>query len=249
MTRLLLLAVTALTLAWITTNLAGIWLAAPLPMPGDRPPPPRRLSFTRPLDGAALEHRFGLGRTPLPPRPDGRLRGTLVATLEGASLALIESGPRAVVVRVGDPWNGFTVDQIERRRVWLVSAEGRTALESGEAVASAVEPPPRVRRTPSGVFEVPRAEVERLLADPIRLAAQAFFTPSANGWIISRLAPDSALRDLGVLPGDEIRAFNGRAANKLETLLGAVQALPAARRVEIDVVRAGAPLRLEYDLR
>jgi S1-C subfamily serine protease len=73
--------------------------------------------------------------------------------------------------------------------------------------------------------------------------------PSADGWIVSRLAPDSALRDLGVLPGDEIRAFNGRPANKLETLLGAAQALPAARRVEVDLVRAGAPLRLQYDLR
>jgi general secretion pathway protein C len=172
-----------------------------------------------------------------------------VATLEVASLALIESGPRAVIVRVGDLWNGFTVDQIERRRVWLVSAEGRTALEPGEAVAISVEPPPRVERTPSGVFQVPRAEVERLLADPMGLAAQAFFTPSANGWIISRLAPDSALRELGVLPGDEIRAFNGRPANKLETLLGAARELPAARRVQIDIIRGGGPIRLEYDLR
>src|SRR5579862_1142626 len=137
MTRLLLLAVAALTLAWITTRLAGIWIAAPLPMPGALPAPPHPLEFSRPLDGAALEHRFGLGRTPLPQRPDGRVRGTLVATLEGASLALIDSGTRAVVVRVGDPWNGFTVDQIERRRVWLVSAEGRAALGSAEAVPSA----------------------------------------------------------------------------------------------------------------
>ncbi|HEX4620176.1 MAG TPA: hypothetical protein VH208_01300 [Myxococcaceae bacterium] len=249
MTRLLMLAVGALALAWTASNLAGIWLSAPNPMPTGRPAPPLQPTSARPLDEAALEHRFGLGRAPPPPRPDGRLRGTLVATLEGASLALIEFGSRAVIVRVGDPWNGFTVDQIERRRVWLVSAEGRTALESGEAVAIAIEPPPRVQRTPSGVFEVPRVEVERLLADPMRLAAQALFTPSANGWIISRLAPDSALRDLGVLPGDEIRAFNGRPANKLETLFGAAQELPATRRVQIDLVRGGAALRLEYDLR
>jgi type II secretory pathway component PulC len=246
--RLFLVGLAAVALSQTASNLLGLWLASPLAAPGEQihalhsrelPPPP--------LDGALLERRFGLESAPLPARPDARLRGTLVSTLESASVALIESGTRSVVVRVGDVWGSFIVDRIERRRVWLASTRGRTAIEAGEAVAA--EAPSRVERSAGGAYEVSRAEVARLLADPMRLAAQAFFTPSPNGWVISRLSNDSELRQLGVLPGDEIRALNGRPANKLETLMGAAQELPNAPRVQVDLIRAGAPIRLEYDLR
>jgi type II secretory pathway component PulC len=246
MTRLVMAAVAAAALAQTASNVASLWLSAPLPVPSERRVEPRPRNLSPPLDRTALERRFGMEETP-PSRPDARVRGTLVATLEDASLALLESGAQAVVVRVGDAWGPFTVDRIERRRVWLASRAGRTAIEAGETVPA--EAPARIRRTPGGAFVVPRAEVERFLADPMRIATQAFFTPSASGWIVSRLSADSLLRELGVLPGDEIRSLNGRPVNKLETLFGAAQELPGARRVQIDVIRAGAPLQLEYELR
>jgi type II secretory pathway component PulC len=241
----------SLAMAFATSQVLGAWLASSSPLAS----PSFRAVLERPVDAALdadlLGQRLGLAAAPAvahPTTPEDRLLGTLVSASERWSLATLDDGRRARTVRCGDAVGSFTVDSIERGRVWLAAGSERISLSVGVTTTAALVPLPTAAPRADGVREIKRSELAAMMARPLDLLGNAFFTPTARGFLVARLAPGSPLAKLGLQQGDELRSLNGQPLSDPETLLGALHNLPSVRRAQIDLSRGGTATRLDYEV-
>lgn len=80
------------------------------------------------------------------------------------------------------------------------------------------------------------------------LARHALFgaavAQDSNGVRASLVISGSPAADAGLLAGDTIRAIDGTPVESVAAFLAVVHDLPAGKRIDVDIVRNGAPLRL-----
>ncbi|MBM7114749.1 type II secretion system protein GspC [Archangium primigenium] len=203
-----------------------------------------------------------------------KLLGTLVASDKFWSVASIQdmNNQRSTTYMVGDRIQGAEVLDIERLRVVILNNGRKEFIDGqpGDGAAVAVYTPPPLPNGPpvqapnvngSGIravgendYEVPRAEIDRTLANLSDVAMQARIVPAfkdgqAQGFKLFSIRPDSIYSKIGVQNGDVIKRINGFDLNSPEKALEVYTKLKEASRIEIDLERNGSPVHKNYTIR
>lgn len=201
-----------------------------------------------------------------------KLLGTLVASDKLWSVSSVQdmNNQRSATYMVGDRIQGAEVIDIERERVIIINAGRKEYIDNqpgdGAGVA-AYTPPPLPNGPPvqapntSGIramsendYEVPRAEIDRTLANLNDVAMQARIVPAfkdgqAQGFKLFSIRPDSIYSKIGVQNGDVIKRINGFELNSPEKALEVYAKLKEASRIEIELERNGSSVRKNYTIR
>lgn len=260
-------------LAWLaavgTTGM--IRLALPDPVLDasavDEPAPP--VAATAPLEAyraIATRDAFNGGAAARSgPAPALRLWG--VGMFGARAYAVIEdtaTGHQALH-GVGDEIGGSRVASIEWDRVTLRGPDGERTLAlvtepaAPEGVKPGLEPPPaapdsEVRRTGPDSFIVDRRALTGSVDNTSGLLTQLRAVPEVAdgrpvGFRLFQISPESVFTRLGIRNGDVVQRVNGTTLADPASLLGFLQRLRDEPRVALDILRAGQPRTLVYDLR
>jgi general secretion pathway protein C len=228
-------------------------------------PPPARLSDARlaQLTGLTLADAARPGPTPpgedaLPEASGLKLLGTLVSVRPEASCAslYVEASRRARTVWPGSVLEGAEVLSIEREQVLVRQGERVARLGFGAKPPAAMPPPTGAPTLGAGIREVgphayvlPREELQRALAQPEQLMAQARIVPAFNGLADGfkvYVRPESLFARLGLLSGDKVQRLNGLALSGVENALEAYARLREASHFTLELERNGQPVRKTY---
>ena len=123
-------------------------------------------------------------------------------------------------------------------------ADGVDREDAIDAVLSA-----GIRKIDDTHYEVSASLIDTVLANPMAVAKTTRVVPSMkngkpDGFKLYAIRQASLWARLGFANGDTIQAINGLALDSADKALEAYTALREAKRLEIDLVRRGAPLRL-----
>jgi hypothetical protein len=111
-------------------------------------------------------------------------------------------------------------------------------------IADSARKAPRVR-----TVKVRRAEVDAALADFARLSREVEVELTGSGVAVTRLERDSLLARLGLETGDVVTSVSGHRLTSLDAAAEAYVALLGARRLDVALVRGGAPMVLRVLIR
>lgn len=248
--------------AFLATRTTSVFFeSALLPLPEARPVIARTPSPSRTLDLDTLRRTLGFPK-PLPqdppPASDEPTRSALPLTLLGtlisqtrpdwsvASLHDTTTRKTNTFMR-GDRVLGAELLAIERNRVLILNA-GRREFIDTSAAATSSPITSRIRQLDEHTTQLPRAELEGALSDLALLSSQARIVPAFKdgltvGFKLFSIRPDSLYAKLGVQNGDVIKRIDGLELTTLERGLELLSRVRQARRVEVELERAGATLR------
>lgn len=201
-----------------------------------------------------------------------KLLGTLVSeSLPEWSVASIQDVVtlKTATYMPGDKIQTADVLEIERSRVIILNNNRKEFIDgSGEAgappsipVATPVQAPPASVALGTGVkqigendYEIPRAEIDKTLANLNDVAMQARIVPAfkdgvAQGFKLFSIRPDSIYSKIGIQNGDVIKRINGFDLNSPEKALEVYSKLKESGRIDIEVERNGAAVRKTYNVK
>ena len=173
----------------------------------------------------------------------------------------------------GDALADATVDEITRRRVYLMRGNGsREYLEIGGEGAKkkkksgdSDERSDKRKRTgridwAEGItkiddthYQIERSAVENALANLDRLSRDARVVPNfqdgkSNGFKIFSIKRNSAARNLGLKNNDVLTGVNGTPLTSPDKALELYTQLQSEGHIELDIQRKGEPVTMEYDI-
>jgi general secretion pathway protein C len=176
---------------------------------------------------------------------------------------------------IGDRVQGAEVTDIERLRVIVINNNRKEFIDatpgdqsgappvaapviSAKAVDSG--PPPSValgagvKQLSDNDDEIPRAEIDKTLANLNDVAMQARIVPAfkdgvAQGFKLFSIRPDSIYSKIGIQNGDVIKRINGFDLNSPEKALEIYSKLKESSRIDIEVERNGAAVRKTYNVK
>ncbi len=117
--------------------------------------------------------------------------------------------------------------------------------------AAARDPLDSIVRIDDTHFEISRAAVDALLADPTQLATAVRVVPVAggDGFRLFAVRPGAVVARLGFQNGDTIRGVNGMDVATPAQALAVYDQLRSANRLTIDLVRGDTPMQLSIAIR
>ena len=176
-------------------------------------------------------------------------------------------GGRSMLRRVGDEVAGYSVESIERDRVWLTSKQARCEAVLG-AVVAAPKPPPSpgpapppgrpgsvppdiaagFMRTGERSFTVQRRTFEAIIARQAELLGRTRISPDKDGLRLAGVRPDSLLGGLGIQNGDHLQQINGFDIADPHTALEAYSKLMSANHLVIRALRGDQTLNFDLKI-
>jgi len=111
-----------------------------------------------------------------------------------------------------------------------------------------------VKQLTDNDYEIPRAEIDKTLANLNDVAMQARIVPAfkdgvAQGFKLFSIRPDSIYSKIGIQNGDVIKRINGFDLNSPEKALEIYSKLKESSRIDIEVERNGAAVRKTYNVK
>lgn len=208
-----------------------------------------------------------------------KLLGTLVS--EGMPEWSVASIQDVVTLKtntymIGDRVQNAEVVEIERLRVIVINNSRREFIDSTPGDMSGAPPPPAaavisarpvdsgpppsvalgagVKQLSDNDYEIPRAEIDKTLANLNDVAMQARIVPAfkdgvAQGFKLFSIRPDSIYSKIGIQNGDVIKRINGFDLNSPEKALEIYSKLKESSRIDIEVERNGAAVRKTYNVK
>ena len=209
-----------------------------------------------------------------------KLLGTLVS--EGMPEWSVASIQDVVTLKtntymIGDRVQGAEIMEIERLRVIVINNNRREFIDSTPGDASGIPPPIAaapvisargmdsgpppsvallngVKQITENDYEIPRAEIDKTLANLNDVAMQARIVPAfkdgvAQGFKLFSIRPDSIYSKIGIQNGDVIKRINGFDLNSPEKALEIYSKLKESSRIDIEVERNGAAVRKTYNVK
>lgn len=108
-----------------------------------------------------------------------------------------------------------------------------------------------IRRIDDNNYEIDRALIDKVLANPMGLGKQARIVPAVkdgkpDGFKLYAIRPSSAIAKLGLTNGDTLEAINGLPLTSADKALEAYTKLRDANTLELEVARRGKTMNLKY---
>lgn len=202
-----------------------------------------------------------------------KLLGTLVSeSMPSWSVASIQDlvTLKTATYMPDDLIQNAKVLEIERERVIILNNNRKEFIDaSGEAgpppvAAPVMAPAPRgpevaalgtgIKKVGDNDYEIPRAEIDKTLANLNDVAMQARIVPAfkdgvAQGFKLFSIRPDSIYSKIGIQNGDVIKRINGFDLNSPEKALEIYSKLKESTRIDIEYERNGGTQRSTYNVR
>jgi general secretion pathway protein C len=220
------------------------------------------------IDEKAAEELLGGSLSNL----NASLVGTMVASDKAWSMAIItdKSASETGIYRVDDTLMGEArVVDILPQRVYILRGGVREYLElqekaspkapAGNRPPIASAPPAAggigegIKKTGENAYSIQRGEIDKVLSNLNNIAMQARIVPSfvngeANGFKLFAIRPDSLYSKIGIENGDIIQKINGFPMNSPDKALEIYQKLKSASSVDVEIVRNGKTMKLNYQI-
>ena len=182
------------------------------------------------------------------------------------SIAVLATTPNGKpMVHPGSTLDGRRVRAIEGDRVYL--EEGQRVCFVGTTIATAPPPSPKkpvVIETPSVIAGIARiderhVDVDRLVRDRVlesptdfmktlRIAPEIASGKNVGVKLLS-VQPGTLLAAIGLQPGDVVKSINGFDVTSPEKLLEAYATLKTAPQLQVGLMRGGADLQIEVNVK
>ena len=185
---------------------------------------------------------------------------------------ILEEGDDAVaqVYLVGDEVGDARIDEIARRRVYVVRSSGaREYLEiggtkpkkkkgsssknGGKKKRGRIDWSEGVTKISDTQYQVDRSSIENALANLDRLSRDARVVPNfvdgkSNGFKVFGIKRNSAYKTLGLKNNDVITGVNGMDLTSPDKALEVYSKLQNESSISLDIVRKGEAVTMEYDI-
>jgi general secretion pathway protein C len=194
-----------------------------------------------------------------------KLIGTLSGIAKEWALASLEVSGRARSYAIGDEVEGAKIIDIERDRVIVLNQSRQEfidrgpAMETGRTSTDVPSPPPQglgasIRALSPTEYEVPRPELDKILADVNTIATQARSAPvikdgRVQGLRVFAIRPGSIYELLGISNGDVLTRINGETLDSMTKGLQLFAKLQESRRIDLELERSGSVTRRTYYVR
>jgi general secretion pathway protein C len=111
-----------------------------------------------------------------------------------------------------------------------------------------------VKSTGENTYEIDRALVDKILANPAAVSKGARVVPAtangkATGFKLYAIRPTSVFAKLGLTNGDTLSSINGIEMTSIDQAMQAYQKLRDANQLEVEIQRRGKPMTLKYSIR
>jgi general secretion pathway protein C len=111
-----------------------------------------------------------------------------------------------------------------------------------------------VRKLDDSTFEVDRALVDKVLANPTAVARGARIVPSVkngqpNGFKLYAIRPSSVYAKIGLMNGDTLHAVNGFELNSMDKALEVYTKVRESSSLSVSITRRGKPVTLNYTIK
>jgi general secretion pathway protein C len=131
---------------------------------------------------------------------------------------------------------------------------GQTNSKPGDAPPPPVALGAGIKQMSDNVYEIPRAEIDKTLANLNDVAVQARIVPAfkdgqSQGFKLFAIRRDSIYTKIGIQDGDVIKRINGFVLNSPENALELYSKLKESSRIDLEVERNGASVRKTYNVR
>lgn len=202
---------------------------------------------------------------PAVPQTDVSLVGTVAGRRELSYAVFAEKSGKQQIFRVGEDVFGLgTLDKVEKNRVLLSSHGRKTEIPLADIIAvteirTAYPPVARNygyfgRRTGPSTYVVDQQKVLQAIAKPDQLMTDARFIPNIvkgvqQGFILREVKPGGIYASLGLRNGDVLLRINQYNISNPEAALQAFNALKGIDRAQLDIIRQGAKMSLNYQIR
>ena len=188
---------------------------------------------------------------------DLRAVGMVLPADPAHAVAVLRSGGRSRVVKVGERAFGGRVGSIDRSGVVVEYEEGPVTVglqqAGGPTAAEPVPPPPAEAEASGAVME--RAEVQRRLSSEVtRILAETTLVPvtqtgGVRGFALTRVPEGTLLPDAGLRAGDVLLSINEVPIDSRATLLALWPKLQGESVIRAEVLRDGEPVSLSVVLK
>ncbi len=170
----------------------------------------------------------------------------------------------------GDDLDGSTIVEISRDRIFLMHkgqmeyidghGQEKAALGTGIPVNTLEKAPGSgtlgsgIRATSANEYELTKDEIANMLSHFPELSTEVRFTPVINdgqstGLRLFSIRPNSTIAKLGVQNGDVLQRINGYELNSPEKALELYTKLQEMGRIDLQLIRNGAPIHKTYFVR
>lgn len=183
------------------------------------------------------------------------LSGVMLGSKGGCALLSADGAPEAAYCMGEAILPGVRLDALYRDRI-VISRNGvrelvmlkdadTVALASGAVPAQSIVQTISPRR-----HVVQRRELQQQLNRP-EFLSQALIVPNpgGGGFLVREVQSGSLYEQLGLRPGDVIRAVNGQALQSVDQVMQMYQQFSTMGRVVVEVQRQGRTESLYYDMR
>ena len=197
----------------------------------------------------------GLARTSL----NLVLTGVMLGNKGGCALLSVDGAPEAAYCMGESILPGVSLDALYRDRV-VISRNGArelvmlketdsVSLLGGAGASQALAPQSIVQTISPRRHIVQRREFQQQLNRP-EFLSQALIVPNPDGgFLVREVQSGSLYEQLGLRPGDVIRAVNGQALQSVDQVMQMYQQFSTMGRVVVEVQRQGRTESLYYDMR
>ena len=190
-----------------------------------------------------MEETFSLG--------EYTLKGTVVCSNCGHSIAILEKDNKSIVLSVGNKLHGYKLTRIYPDRVIFLkgSREIILVLKSLKKRKAAVEHPSKSNQVKMNTFVVKRSEIIKQISsgDFLRYI-NIIPTKKPAGLKVNYVNPRSFIYKLGIRPGDIIISINDVRIKTPEDSFSAFEQLKNADSITLVVLRKGQEIKLHYEL-
>ena len=189
----------------------------------------------------------------------GTIMGTIVSSDPEGSAVIIQGNDQKVkMFDVGHQIQaGATIVAVFRKKVFINNNGRIECLFHGDQQKKLKkEPVPSeagegIKNVGGNSYVISNDEKERALGDMAQLATQARIVPSfkngqSNGFRIYSIKPGSLYQKIGIKNGDIIQRINELDINSPEKALEIYSKLKDEDRVNIDILRRGSKVTLDY---
>lgn len=111
-----------------------------------------------------------------------------------------------------------------------------------------------IKKVSDNMYEIDRAFVDKVLANPMGVAKGARIVPSVkdgktNGFKLYAIRPNSVYAKLGLQNGDTLQSINNFGLTSIDQALEVYTKLREASSLEVDLVRRGKQEKFRYSIR
>lgn len=217
--------------AFTDSNLFNLFAQSPLPDQGASPTE----AFKKPLEKNQLQLA---------------LRGTVTATAENASFAVIENKKTRVqfLVHVGDQVEGATIKKIDRSQV-ILRVNGQDQILEVDITQSPSSPIASKMALPTPQTQVSQTDLPALMK---QARIRPFFSDGKpDGLLLYGIRNDSVFQQIGLRNGDIIKAINGSKTLSAQDALTIYQSLGASLEdisdIRFTILRRGKTQEIIYN--